>query len=154
MFEIFEINNVFYVVCKKGILTLKNKVYKLPSNKKYDWCATCLIENNIFVVRSKYGGEDVEGSLFNTTSKQWSDANVKTKRKYFTIVYFLKMVWILGGSERDENGKLRKLDSIITYDPATKTQNLSPIKMMQVTASLFTRISCSCSADGVKIGKS
>ena len=122
--EIFEINNIFYLVGTKGISTLNNEIYTFPSNKKYDFCATCRVGNNILVVsKEKYG-------LLNTINNQWSDANIKIKRKSFAIVYYLNKVWMIGGRQRDDDGKWKTINTVEVYHPVTKNQSLSPIKMI------------------------
>ena len=139
---ILQINNVFYVVDEKGISTLNNEVYKFQSNKEYYWCATCRVGNNILVVRNEnYGDDDVESRLFNPINYHWSDVDIRTKRKYFAVVYYLNKVYIVGGW--DEGSMIGKppqrsihcridgktVNSIIIYDPVTKTQQISPIEM-------------------------
>ena len=132
----FEINNVLYFVGQKGISTLNDEVHKFPSNKEYGWCSTCRVGDNIFVV-SKYYDDDnkVESSLFNPINKQWSDANIKIKRKKIALVYFLNKVWIIGGYKRDDDGTRKKLNTVEVYDPVTKYQVLAPIKMNEARSS-------------------
>ena len=119
----FEINNVFYVVGEKGISTLNNDFVKFPTNKEYNWCATCRVGNSILVVRY-YDGVDGESKLFNPINKQWSD--IRIKRRDFDVVYYLNKVYIVGG------GCGRQVfNSIIIFDPVTNSQVSSPIKMIQ-----------------------
>ena len=81
--------------------------------------------------------DDGESKLFDTTTKQWIYVNIKPTRQYFAVVYYMKTVWIIGGIECggqnyicNEDGIPGRLNSIIVYDPVTKTQTLSPIKMI------------------------
>ena len=121
----FEINNIFYVIGSKGISTLNNEVYKFPSNKQYTWCAICRVGSNILVIcKEKYYYDDVESRLFNPINCKWSDVDIKTERMYFTVVYYLKKIFIVGGWVGSQ-----ALNSIEVYDQVTKTQVLSPIKM-------------------------
>ena len=125
--EIVEINNVFYVIGSEGISTLNNDIYKFPSNKYYDVCETCLVGNNILVVCNEKWydyNDDVESRLFNPINKQYSNVDIRTDRRYFGFVYYLNNIFIVGGW----NGR-QPLNSIEVYDPVTKTQALSPIKM-------------------------
>ena len=123
---IFEINKTCYVVGNKGISTLNNEFYKYPSNKHYYWCATCRVGDKILTVRQDECGAG-ESKVFDPVDKQWSDANIETKRRNFALVYYLNLVWIIGG--RDDDDDKTYLNSIEIYDPVTKTQALSPIKM-------------------------
>ena len=120
---IFEINNVCYAVGRKGISTLSpdNKFYKFPSNKENDWCEICQLEDQILFIDN-----EGKGNLFNPINKQWSGANIKTERLNFAVVYYLNKVYIVGGS--DYSG-WQTFNTIIIYDPATKSQVLSPIKI-------------------------
>ena len=125
---IFEIKNTYYVVGVKGISTLKNEFYKFPSNNKYNCCATCRVGNNILVVCIDYDDNDLKSSLFNPINKEWSDANITIKRNSFTAAYYFNKVWIIGGSE--SNGRKWKLSNTVeVYNPVTKNQILSPIKI-------------------------
>ena len=144
----FEINNVFYVVGNKGISTLHNEFHKFPSNKEYDWCATCRVGNEILVVCKEYDDEDddddVEIVLFNPINKQWSDANIKVKGEHYAVVYYLNKVWLIGGEQHDDvgdddeeevktvntvDGESKTLNTIEVYDPVAKSQTLAPIKL-------------------------
>ena len=125
---IHEVNNVFYVVGKKGISTLNNEFYKFLSSKNYDWCTSCRVGNNILLIRTKY---NADLKLFNTVDKQWSDVNIETNRLYFDAVHYLNKVWIVGGQERDNKGNFYKLNTIQIYDPVNKATSLSPIEMIQ-----------------------
>ena len=120
---IFEINNIFYAVGRYGITTIPpdNKFYKFPLNKRNGWCETCKYEDQILFI-----DDEGRGNLFNPINKQWSDTNVKTERLNFAVVYYLNKVYIVGGS--DCSG-WQTLNSIEVYDPVSKTQVLSPIKM-------------------------
>ena len=128
IFEIVEINNIFYVIGSKGISTLNNEFHKFPSNKEYAWCATCQVGNNILVISKDYD-DDVESSLFNPINKQWSDANIKTKKETYAVVYYLNKVWLIGGRERNADGKWKPVNTVEVYDPVTENQILAPIKM-------------------------
>ena len=123
----FEINNVFYIVGRKGISTLNNEFYKFPSNKEYNWCYTCRVGNNILV----YYDDHVENSLFNPINKQWSDANIKINRMSFPVVYYLNKIWIIGGQQRDDDGKWKTFNTAEIYDSVAKNQILAPIKTIQ-----------------------
>ena len=128
----FDTNNVVYVVGNKGILILSKEVYSFPSNKYYDWCATCRVGNNILVIckeNFQYFDQELESSLFNPINRQWSDANIKIKREFFAVVYYLNKIWIIGGCERDDDGEWKRLNTVEVYDPVTKNQILAPIKM-------------------------
>ena len=95
---ILEIINVFYVIGNKEISTLNNEVYKFPSNKDYDWCATYPVGNNIFVVcKENWYDDDVESSIFNPINKQWSGIDIRIKERYFAVVYYLNKIFIVGG---------------------------------------------------------
>ena len=130
IYGIYEINNVFYVVGEEGILTLNNEFYKFPSYKNYYWYTSCLVGNNILLIREKYD-RDLESKLFNTINKQWSNENIKTRRREFDVVNYLNKVWIVGGEERNDDGKYKILNTIQIYDPVNKTTSLSPVKMIQ-----------------------
>ena len=124
VFGIHEINNVFYVVGQQGISTLNNEFYKFPS---YKCCRiSCQVGNNILFV-----SDNSESKLFNTISKQWSNVNIETKRTCFGVAHYLNQVWIVGGSERDDDGKYKTFNSIQIYDPNNNTFSLSPVKMIQ-----------------------
>ena len=134
---IFETSNTCYVVGTKGISTLNNEFYKFPSNKIYDWCATCRVGSNILVFCNEmYGNVDGESKLFNTINKRWSDANINIKRKSFAVVYYVKKVWIIGGYERVDDGKWKTLKSVEIYDLVKEKQILVPIKMNKARSSL------------------
>ena len=84
---IFEITDVFYVIGRGGISTLNNEVYKFPSNKYYDLCETCRVGNKILVVcKTNWYDDDVEIRLFDSINKQWSDIDIRTKRRHFAVV--------------------------------------------------------------------
>ena len=51
---IYEINDKVYVIDMKGISTLDNEFYKLPSVEKYYFRTSCLAGNNILVYRDVY----------------------------------------------------------------------------------------------------
>ena len=127
--EVFEINNVLYIVGYEGISTLKNEFYKFPSNKFY--CrSSCRIGNNILVISCN----KIKSKLFNKITKQWSNVNVRTKRKDFDVVHYLNKVWILGGREPYSDRTFCFSDAentIKIFDPHNKTEELSPIKMIQ-----------------------
>ena len=124
---VFEINNTCYVVGTKGISTLNNEVYTFPSNQiSNSYFATCRVGNNILVVCKD--DDDVESSSFNLINKQWSDASINTKRKQFALVYYLNKVWIIGGSEHNDE-KWLTLNTVEVYNPVTKNHILAPIKM-------------------------
>ena len=129
IYKILKINNTCYVVGHKGISTLNHEFYKFPSNKQYTWFAICRVGSNILVVFKDYYNDDIESSLFNPINKQWSDANIKSKQKSFTVIYYLNKVWIIGGCERGDDGKWKALNTVDVYDPVTKNQILAPIKL-------------------------
>ena len=120
----FEISDVFYVIGTKGISTLNNEVYKFPSNKEYDWCETYRVGNNILVVCKENYYADVESRLFNQITNQWTDVDIRTKRRTnFAVVYYLNKIFIVGGWDGRQ-----ALNSIKVYDPVSKTE-VSLIKM-------------------------
>ena len=133
--NIFEIKNTCYVVGSKEITTLNNEFYKLPSNKEYYWSITpCLVENSILVVsKGNHYDDDVAHSLFNPINTQWSDANIKIKRKQFTLGYYLKKVWIIG--EYEDDGDWKTLNTVEVYDPVVKSHVYAPIKMNEERSS-------------------
>ena len=111
---------------------MNDEFYKFPSNKDYDYCASCRVGNNILVVLATPGG--VESNFFNTISKQWSYENVKTKRHSFEAVHYLDKVWIVGGWNYVDGGNKntrQMFNTIQIYDPVNKTTFLSPVKMIQ-----------------------
>ena len=122
---ILETSDDFYVIGSKGISTLNNEVYKFQSNNEYDyWCTTCRVGNNILVVwKEKCNDDDVESRLVDPINCKWSDFDIRTKRRYFSVVYYLNKIFIVGGFDD------AVLNSIEVYDPISKTQVLSPIKM-------------------------
>ena len=126
----FEINNVFYVVGENGILTLNSEFHKNSSNEEYCLYATCQVGNNIFVISFDYY-DNVETRLFNPIKKQWTDANINTKRENFAVVYYLNKVWIIGGEQHDDDGNDKAVNTVEVYDPVAKNQVLAPIKMIQ-----------------------
>ena len=127
--EMFEIKNVFYVVGTKGVSTLNNEVYKFSSNKEYGWCETCRVGNNILFIR-KERNCDWEIRLFNPINCKWCDIDIGTKRLNFAVVYYSNKIFIVGGIHEGQT-----LNSIEIYDPVSKTQQVSPIKMNEARSS-------------------
>ena len=139
--RIFEINSICYVVGTKGVLTLNsdftyfNEFYKFPLDKKYADVAACRVGNKIFVVYYGRHGNYKEIKLFNTINKQWIDAKIKIKRKFFAVVYYLNKVWIIGGRERVDDGNWKRLNTVEVYDPVGNNLSLAPTKMNQTRSS-------------------
>ena len=127
---IHEIDNVFYVVGNKGILTLNNELYKFPSNEDHWWSTSLRVEKNILVIQSNHG-DHIESKLFDTTSKQWSDINIRAIGIKFSVVEYLNQVWIVGGEKNSDGGHNNILNTVQIYDPVLKTTSLSPVKMIK-----------------------
>ena len=121
--NIFEINNIFYVVGSQGITTMSpdKQYYKVPTDR-------------IFFTASKVKGlillfeHNGNNCLFDPINKKWSETIIRTKRSGFSAVEFLDKVWIVGGYERDCN---KILNTTEVYDPVTKTMTLSQVEMVQ-----------------------
>ena len=131
MRDIFEINNICYVVGHAGISTLTNECYKFPSNTDYFYCSSCLVGNNILVlcVRGIFTG--VESFLFDPNNKQWSGGDIETEKDKFAVVEYLNKICIVGGMERGNDGNTVIHNKIEIYDTVNKTPVLLPIKMIQ-----------------------
>ena len=133
---IHEINNKVYVVDKKGISTLDNDFYKLPSDKRYDFCTSCQAGNNILVYRNHYDDPGFECKMLDIKNKEVVHCNLKSSNNYitrFALVNYFNQFWIIGGMEcnEDEYGGLEPVNTIQIYDPVSKTTSLSPVKMIQ-----------------------
>ena len=133
---IHEINNKVYVVDKKGISTLDNDFYKLPSNTRYGFCTSCLAGDKILVYRNNYDDPDFECKILDLKNKEVVDCNLIRGNNYstcFAIVHYFNQFWIIGGKEdNDENyGCSEPVNKIRIYDPVSKTTSLSPVKMIQ-----------------------
>ena len=132
IFGVFEINDVFYVVGRKGISTLNNEFYEFPTDIFYSWSQSYQIGNNILIFRTLHDLKFLEFKLFDSVIKQLIDVDIKVKRIFFDVVYYLNQLWIIGGSKPVEAGKKHLVfKTIQTYNLITKTTSLSPVKMIQ-----------------------
>ena len=131
---IHEINNKVYVVDKKGISTLDNDFYKLPSNTRYGFCTSCLAGDKILVYRNNYDDPDFECKILDLKNKEVVDCNLIRGNNYstcFAIVHYFNQFWIIGGLESNNADYLERINTIQIYDPVSKTTSISPLKMIQ-----------------------
>ena len=107
IFGIHEINNVFYVIGAKGISTLNNEFYEFPPDNCYSWRQSYKIGNNILIFRTQQTLDlkFFDFMLFDSVNKQLIDVDIKVKRIFFDVVYYLNQLWIIGGSKPVEAGK-------------------------------------------------
>ena len=131
---IYEVENVFYVVGPYGILTLNNEQYIFPSYEPYEYITSCVIGNNILVVR-KYSHCEIrstlEFNLLDTKSKQVSELLIETSRDEFAVVEFLNQIWIVGGLGHKGNSQFEQLKTVQIYDPTNKALFLPQIELVQ-----------------------
>ena len=134
--DIYEINNRVYVVDTKGISTLDNEFYKLPSGREYSLCFSCLAGDDLLVFRECY--EKPFCKLLDTKNKKISDFSFQTimqqETKVFAVVYYLNQFWIIGGKEPnyyDKDNCPEPVNTIQIYDPILNTTSLSPLRMVQ-----------------------
>ena len=105
IYGIHEVNNVFYVVGEYGISTLNNEFYEFPKDIFYSWSRSYQIGNNILIFRTLHDLKFFDFMLFDSVNKQLIDVDIKVKRIFFDVVYYLNQLWIIGGSKPVEAGK-------------------------------------------------
>ena len=109
IYATYEINNTFYTIGFWGVSTLKNELCSYPAGDYDEHNTSCLIGNNILVIR-RYTEElnVLEYKLLDTKTKQVSNLIFEMSRTYFAAVEFNNQLWFVGG--------LMQIDDLITED--------------------------------------
>ena len=97
IYATYEIDNTFYTIGFWGVSTLKNELCNYPAGDYYDYHTSCLIGNNILVIRLYTEDSNViEYKLLDTKTKQVSNLIFEMSRTYFAAVEFNNQLWFVG----------------------------------------------------------
>ena len=130
--DMFEIDENFYTVSSTGDITSfsENKIYKFPSNVSSRFLHQCKIGNKILILHGSWPSEPIiDSKIFDSKTCVWKELKIEVKRRNFSAVEYMGMVWILGGI-RTEINQRGSTNSIEIYDPIMDTMKPSPIKML------------------------